>query len=198
MIRYTDVEREFLKKFIPGHTYKEIQEAFSAKYRPITYAQASAFCKNNHINTGMGRVWQKGHPAWNKGIHMETKGRMAETQFKAGNLPHNYKPIGTERISKDGYIEVKVADPRTWEQKHRIIWREHHGDIPDGYIVMFKDGNKANLDIDNLALISRNTAVRMNQIGLSHCDPEFFETAVMIAKILEICGEKKCKKKESR
>lgn len=32
MHKYTDLEKAFMRDFIPGHTYKEIQEAFIKKF----------------------------------------------------------------------------------------------------------------------------------------------------------------------
>ncbi len=37
--------------------------------------------------------------------------------FAKGNVPPNHRPVGSERISKDGYIEVKVAEPKQVEIK---------------------------------------------------------------------------------
>lgn len=37
----------------------------------------------------------------------------------------------------------------------RIVWELHHGKIPEGMLIMFKDGNCFNLDISNLALQTR-------------------------------------------
>jgi hypothetical protein len=38
---------------------------------------------------------------------------------------------------------------------HRLQWVKYHGEIPNGYVVHHKDGDKTNWDIDNLELISR-------------------------------------------
>lgn len=40
MHKYTDLEKAFMRDFIPGHTYKEIQEAFIKKFNwDITVGQ---------------------------------------------------------------------------------------------------------------------------------------------------------------
>ena len=48
-------------------------------------------------------------------IAMGKKGICADgcerTWFKKGHIPANYRPVGSERVNADGYIEVKVADP---------------------------------------------------------------------------------------
>ena len=37
---------------------------------------------------------------------------------------------------------------------HRAVWIRHHGDIPDGYHVHHKDGDRANNQIENLELLT--------------------------------------------
>ena len=43
------------------------------------------------------------------------------TRFKKGHVPKNHKPVGYERITRDGYIEVKTAEPNVFELKHRLV-----------------------------------------------------------------------------
>lgn len=47
--------------------------------------------------------------------------------------------------------------------KHRLIYEEHYGPIPDGYAVVFKDSDKSNVTIDNLMLISRANLAVINK-----------------------------------
>lgn len=94
--------------------------------------------------------------------------RMRRTQFKRGNTPANQKPLGSERVFS-GYVEVKVSMSgkracERWVPKQRVIWEQHHGPIPQGCIVVFKDGNKRNFDIDNLELRNRSQHCK-NNIG---------------------------------
>ena len=109
---------------------------------------------------------------WNKGKRYDAGGRSAETQFKKGErrgkANHLYQPIGAERITKDGYRQRKVNDDlpmqRRWKMLHVIVWEESHGQVPDGYAVTFKDGDRLNCDITNLALIARAELCRRNSI----------------------------------
>ncbi len=98
-----------------------------------------------------------GHTPANKGKKMspELYAKCAPTMFKKGNTPGNHRPVGSERVNVDGYIERKVAEPNKWECKHRIIWKQAHGDIPKGYNIQFKDGNPLNCTLENLYIISR-------------------------------------------
>ena len=119
-----------------------------------------------------GRVYlfQKGHTPHTKGKRaeewMSTEGlaRSAASRFQKGQRPANWRPIGSERINVDGYIEVKVEDGKPWRHKHRVLWEEAHGSVPDGYMVSFIDGNKQNVELSNLKLVARADAMRQNSV----------------------------------
>ena len=189
--RYTQEERDFLRKFIPGHTLKEIVAEYNARFEDqITESRVKGYMANHKLNNGLTGRFKKGHIPANKGTHPPTRGRMAETQFKRGHLPHNTKPIGYERISKDGYTEVKVkmrpSNPKcndNFKLKHRLVWEKEYGPIPEGHIVIFLDGDKGNFDISNLALISRDEHAQMAKQGLRSTIPEVTKTGVLIAKL---------------
>ena len=103
---------------------------------------------------------------WNKGTHFVAAGRSGETRFKKGNLPHTWRPIGTDRLSKEGYLQVKLYDTgctrRDYIPVHHLVWELHRGPIPAGFRVTFKDGNKTRIAIDNLALVSIADMMRRN------------------------------------
>lgn len=102
---------------------------------------------------------------WSEYMPLESQKKSRMTQFKKGNMPPNHKPVGsTRKESKDGYILEKVAEPNKWELKHRLVWKEHNGEIPKGYNVQFKDGNRLNCNISNLYLISRKKQMEHNSI----------------------------------
>jgi hypothetical protein len=63
------------------------------------------------------------------------------------------------------------------EYEHRAVWRAHYGDIPTGYVVHHKDGNKTNNDISNLECIPKSEcsalhsykATRLIDMHCTHC-----------------------------
>ena len=101
--------------------------------------------------------FQKGRIPDNKGKRVcpETYAKCQPTMFKKGHAPANHRDVGSERINKDGYFEVKVAEPKRWRLKHRIIWEQVNGEIPKGYNVQFKNHNPQDCRIENLYLISK-------------------------------------------
>lgn len=119
--------------------------------------------------------FKRGHATWNKGMSYEAGGRSAETRFKPGRPAHearNYAPIGSLRVSKDGYLERKVTDDpalypaRRWVGVHRLVWQAAHGPVPPGHIVTFVPGLRtkveAEITLDRLRLISRAENARRN------------------------------------
>ncbi len=184
MNKYTNEMIEFLREVTPGKTYKEITELFNNKFNlEVTAEIIKSLLSRKKIHTGTGGcLYKKGSIPWNKG----KKGYMGanKTSFKPGNIPANWKPVGSERIDTEGYILIKIAEPRKWALKHRIIWEEYHKKkIPRGSVIIFADGDKSNLNIENLICVSRNELKVLNKCGLIKNDVELTKTGLNIAKI---------------
>ena len=119
--------------------------------------------------------YAKGHEPANKGkkVAVTTYNKCAPTMFKKGNKPHNFKPVGSERITKDGYLERKVANPKTWKAVHVLVWEAAHGPVPVKHKVIFKDNNQLNNELSNLECISYADAMRRNSIVRYPADLRF-------------------------
>lgn len=80
------------------------------------------------------------------------------------------KPVGSERMGKDGFVMVKVREwptvPQTkdnWRFKHHIVWEEANGrPVPEGYTVFFADKDKRNFSPDNLVALPRKYIGQLN------------------------------------
>lgn len=83
------------------------------------------------------------------------------TRFKKGNEPHNTKFDGAERISKDGYIEIRIRKGK-YVHKHRLLWEQAHGNIPDGFILVCRSQNKLNSNPENWELITMAENMKRN------------------------------------
>ena len=181
--RWTDEEKEYLASIVKGKTYKELLALMNEKFEyEFSSQQIESALRRYNLKTGNTGQFKKYQEPWNKGL----KGYMGanKTSFKKGTIPPNYKPVGTERFAKDGYIEVKVKDPNVWELKHRYIYKKHHGEIPNGYNVIFADKNISNFDIDNLILVSKAEMLILNKNKLIFEDKDFTKVGVNIAKLI--------------
>ena len=188
-------------EYIPGHTEAEIRQAFDERFGIVlTEANIGNFKYKYKIKSGThGGQFQKGQEAHNKGqkVSKEVYEKMAPTMFKAGNIPNNYRPIGSERIDCDGYVMVKVADPKSWRLKQRVLYEQYHGvKLEKSDVVLFLDGDKQNFSKDNLVKLTRAELARLNQDVKLRDNPEMNLTAVMIAKLKCKMGETRMKKTE--
>ncbi len=110
-------------------------------------------------------IFKKGNKSWNKG----TKGLTSanSTSFKKGNKPHNTKEDGAISIRKDtsgcSYKYIRISESN-WELLQFVNWRKVHGEIPKGYILIFKDGDSINCEVSNLELISREENMKRSSI----------------------------------
>lgn len=181
---YTEEECQFLRDNIKGTPYNKMAEMFNEKFGTNVGVKAlKGKISRLKLKNGLNGCFEPNRTPWNKGKNFIAGGRSAETRFKKGQAPINWKPVGSERVSKDGYIEVKVSEPDNWELKHRFIWEYNYGKPPEGAIVAFKDGNRLNVSLDNLALITRKENVIMNHSGTRYKNPKMFETGLLLAKI---------------
>lgn len=191
--RWTAAELQILRDRYPHERTVDIARDLGTTL-PCTYAQANKLGLHKseafHASDGSGRIFKggtlglltqfkPGQVSANKGIRRPgyAPGRMAETQFKKGRLPHeaaNYRPIGSHRISGDGYLERKVTDDpklyptRRWRPVHRLVWEQTHGPIPDSHVVCWLPGRFTlaieEITVDRLELVSRSELARRNRM----------------------------------
>lgn len=77
-------------------------------------------------------------------------------------------PVDAERLRNDGYLIRKVTDTgrglRDWKEVHVLVWEEANGPVPPGHIVIFGDGDKSNVQLENLECISRREHIARHSI----------------------------------
>lgn len=146
-LKMTPAQREALNR-ASGRATAQHPAAVAHRFKP---GQVPA-------NKGLRR------PGWHAG-------RMAETMFKKGRFPHNHDPhyyvLGALRVNHDGYIDMRISfEPGTrgWRGLHLILWEDAHGPLPKSHCLRFKDGEKLNVCLENLELVSRAENMRRNTI----------------------------------
>lgn len=175
--KYPDLLTSDLMELLPGRTMSGItghanilgihkSELFHAS------GMGGRICSNNDI--GFSTRFSKKMAGWNKGkkqvdyMSAENIEKTKVGRFKKGQDPHNTVVVGYERISRDGYLEVKVRHRKgigknvNFMAKHRIIYESHFGPIPDNCNVEFLDDNKMNFEPSNLVLRTKKENLLMN------------------------------------
>lgn len=192
-MKYTDEMKQFILDNYKGRYNQELADLFNQKFNTnITSRMIKSYKANNKLNSGLTGKFRKGQTPHNKGKKMpkEVYEKVKHTMFAKGNVPPNHRPVGSERISKDGYIEVKVAEPNKWRLKQRVVYEETKGKIPEGCPIIFLDGNKRNFDIDNLRCITRSELLYLNCNGLNNSN-EITETGILMARLDRAKNKKK-------
>lgn len=185
--------KQFILDNYKGRYNQELADLFNQKFNTnITSRMIKSYKANNKLNSGLTGKFRKGQTPHNKGKKMpkEVYEKVKHTMFAKGNVPPNHRPVGSERISKDGYIEVKVAEPNKWRLKQRVVYEEAKGKIPEGCTIIFLDGNKRNFDIDNLRCITRSELLYLNCNGLNNSN-EITETGILMARLDRTKNKKK-------
>ena len=157
----TNEQIEYLKTIVKGRSVREIAELLNNKF-------------NTHFS--------QNHISYIKNKYNIRSGPIAT--FKKGHDPLRYKPIGYERI-KNGHVYIKVAEPSVYISKQRYIYEKEYGKIPKGYIVIFKDRNRRNFNLENLILVSQSEFLIMNDNHLYKGNAELTETGTLIARIID-------------
>lgn len=192
-MKYTDEMKQFILDNYKGRYNQELADLFNQKFNTnITSRMIKSYKANNKLNSGLTGKFRKGQTPHNKGKKMpkEVYEKVKHTMFAKGNVPPNHRPVGSERISKDGYIEVKVAEPNKWRLKQRVVYEEAKGKIPEGCPIIFLDGNKRNFDIENLRCITRSELLYLNCNGLNNSN-EITETGILMARLDSAKNKKK-------
>jgi hypothetical protein len=193
---FTGEQIEWLKanaELSREETYRQFCAAFPDI--DVTRAQIISFRKNHGIRSGRTGHFEKGHEPWSKGRKIGSKGNSRKTQFKKGARAHNRIGPGHERICKrTGYVILIVAEENPWSgastrpvQKHRWLWEQANGPVPEGHVLKSLDGDRTNCDPKNWEAVPRGLLPRLN--GKSGRDydraPQDVKPAIMATAKLE-------------
>lgn len=186
----------FIEEHNEGLYAKELTELINTTFgTAYTVQQIKCYRTNHRLDSGLTGRFEKGHTPHNKDKHTGSYPGMISTQFKKGHTPKNHRPVGSERVTRDGYLERKIAEPNIWLQVHVLNWEAVNGPIPEGHVVLFKNGDKTNPDVSNLLLVSRAELARMNQKGLISSNPEQTEVGQNIARLILATAKRKKEKR---
>ena len=182
-------------------TRRELHAAFQVRFGrgEITADHIKALCTRKGWATGRtGRI-EVGNVPMNKGkkcepgkggLHPNAKATHFKKSSRSGVAVKLYKPIGSERMSKDGYLERKVNDDMPlqarWRAVHVINWEAVNGPKPKGHALKCLDGNRSNTDASNWKLVPRGMLPRLAgrwTIPYDTAAPEVRPTIMAVAQL---------------
>ena len=152
---YTDEENIWLKANIDIYTYPELTRLFNTRFNRNLKSVSDHCIKTLRL-----------HKKHNVGCYQKGRKEFIRTI-----------PIGSETVKTNGEIYVKVSDDyipgRTptvsknpnYRRKKDLVWEAEYGEIPEGYLIVNLDMDKANLDIKNLYCIPRKIGLLMSKNG---------------------------------
>ena len=186
---WTDEHEKYIRNNIKGKTKKEMTEMFNKEFgTDVTTDKMKGFCSRKRIRSGVDCKFKKGVPSWNKGKSFPSRGKSAETQFKKGQKPDNTFPLGTIKITTDGYKFIKIkkrgSKNECWKQYTHYLWEQKHGPVPKGYCLIHLNQNRSDCSEENIALVSRKELVRINKLNLTSTDRNLTKAGINFVKLL--------------
>jgi hypothetical protein len=196
--KYLPHHIRFLRGIVKGRSYAEIAGLFNREFGfAISVTAMSALLKKYNLKNGWDGRFKPGNAPYNKGRKGYCPPGCEKGWFKPGDKPFNTMPLGSERITKDGYVEVKYSEdggsPKNrWKGKQVFIWEKANGPVPKSCAVIFADGNNRNFKLKNLILVSRRELVILNHARmLESKNPDITKISTSIAKVKALIADRK-------
>lgn len=125
-------------------------------------------------------IKQRNHLYWKSKDGKENKKRYYKNhQEEIIQKVTNYRNQNQDKVktyNKKYYNEIR--------NKAILVWEETNGIVPDGCLIIHKDKNKNNNNLDNLEMITRKElgTMNLNNLAISE-NKEITEVNILLAKI---------------
>lgn len=181
--KYSEEYIEWLRKEAPGSMRQDLLRRSIEEFGlDIDSVKLDKLMTYYGIHTGVDTTYKKGQAGWNKG----TKGLMKRNSgsYQTGRIASNRLPVGTMRKAHDGFYETKYEQPDKWMLSHRLIWIQAGRELNSNDMILFADGNKENLSLDNLIKVTRSEmGVMKTTRGMHFDNPSVTRVNVALAKL---------------
>jgi len=163
---WTPDQLDWLRATRADQSLADLTAAFNRYWRTArTEGALTATCQRYGITGTRDTRFQPGQDAWNQGRDGWSPGGASVTsRFQPGQISSNALPIGSVKRNGQGYWVIKIShgatshrghSPDNWLFCQRDLWQQHHGPIPAGHNILFLDGDRDHIDIDNLICLPR-------------------------------------------
>lgn len=195
---WSEEEIQYCRDHCSEYSYQEMADAITKLFgKPTTFGHIKGLYARNHLGNGRDCRFLKGQPAHNKGktwdeyMPKEAQAKAKCGQFKKGNKPYNWSPIGNISVRTDTrgnkYHFIKVQDKhgcKNYMLYSRYVYEKAHNvKLKDDEHILHLDGNSLNDDIDNLMVVSMGEKCILN--GVYYCidDAELRKSIIYMARI---------------
>lgn len=215
-------ELDFVRKHVPGHTWRETSAAFEQRYgRSLTRGQVKYACKKACVKVGCNPVrFERGHVPWTKGkkwddyMAPETQRKLREggTLFRKGECNEHSEAMRRNLLDlhedANGRVQIYVA-PRNaaysaqrWIGYAQFVWMQANGrDWPDGHHAAFADHDDHNFDPDNIVPVPMELLPLVMSGGHGHAlpyhDRQSLELSIAHARLVRARAAAQRKLKEA-
>lgn len=190
--QYTEEEDEFLRVNSPLMSRAELTRQFNERFgTSIKLSAITTRCCQRDFHSSNDGKFKKGSVPWEKcgrdKYVASLKGGNSGS-FKKGNIPPNLRPLGSTRKCKySGHLEEEYIKTESgWKTKRTVAYEQVYGELPEGLKVLAVDGNKDNIDIDNLRAIDNYTLTVLMSNEWHNKGPEIFDAGVKYAGLMKV------------
>jgi hypothetical protein len=154
--KYTLEQIKWLRTNIKGVRLKTLTQMFNDHFNSsFTELQIRAVCRCNNFRNHLSCGFSPN---------------------KIGDTKHNYRGDVIIKVSTKGNYYNQ------WKLKKNVIWKAANGRIPKNHSLILLDGNKDNLELDNIACVSQSILISMGYKKLFFKDKESTKTGIAIAE----------------
>lgn len=189
----TEEQLEWIIGFLPAQEYSTLINLLKEKFGvEITKQQLSCLFRHKGIQSGVDTKFRKGYVPTNKGKRLteEQKEKIRTTILSKHIISPKRLPVGSEYVRRDGFVNVKVANPNKWRMKQHVVWEMFHEPIKKNEMLVFLDGDRQNCRIENLMLITRAENTILNRKQMRSDDAGLTKAGVLLAKLHMLKKEK--------
>ncbi len=192
--------RNYIQDHYVGCGHGDMAIRLNARFgTSYTKEQIKAYYGRAKLNSGLTGRFERGHIPQNKGKKGVCAPGCEKGWFSRGHEPINKTPVGTIHKRSDGYLWEKYGPgPLDWKPHHQLVWERANGPQPDGCVVILKDGNRDNCELENLMLVTMAESLELTRSKLRSSDPDLTETGVLIVKVKRARFDRKKKMKGAK
>lgn len=159
---YSDAEKQFLAENVHDHSYETLSRMFFERFgRYVKSTALKQYCRNR--------------------LKVQ---KPEKCGFQKGKPPACTLESGSEVVVA-GRIYVKAATSGRFSERFRPKSEVLYGDIPEGKILIFADGNPLNCTMENIRCIDKATHVKMAKNQWFAHEPELVDTAIKWCELHE-------------